>query len=181
MEIKYRMDLNLLLKYYNLPRKVAEVGVAEGLFSRDMMTWGLELLYCVDYWNHQPNVTGDANSSQEWHDLNFLQAKRLLQPWVQEGQVQFFQGASVKMAMCIPPGSLGLVYLDADHSLEGVTNDLEAWYSTLAPGGIIAGHDYLNPSYGVKEAVTKFCRGRFTIHEIPEHKKEDAGFWFQID
>ena len=33
IEIKYRRDLGKLLDYFVLPRKAAEVGVAEGRFS----------------------------------------------------------------------------------------------------------------------------------------------------
>jgi hypothetical protein len=39
--------------------------------------------------------------------------------------------------------SLAFVFVDANHSYEGVTSDLHAWYPKIIPGGTIAGHDYV--------------------------------------
>ena len=44
-----------------------------------------------------------------------------------------------------------------------VTADLQAWYPKLRPGGVLAGHDYLDGmlpegNFGVKSAVDAFQR-----------------------
>lgn len=55
--------------------------------------------------------------------------------------------------------SLDVVYLDADHSFTGCSNDIDYWYPKVKPGGILAGHDYCNGNpqkghvYGVIQAV----------------------------
>src|SRR5688572_2773832 len=55
------------------------------------------------------------------------------------------------------------VYIDGDHSLQGVTRDLEATYNTLKWDGLILLNDYLYFSivefikYGVIEATNDFC------------------------
>jgi predicted O-methyltransferase YrrM len=36
-----------------------------------------------------------------------------------------------------------MVFIDGDHSYEGCKGDIEAWLPHIAPGGIIAVHDYL--------------------------------------
>lgn len=179
MQINYRRELYRLLKEYDLPKIVAEIGVAEGLFSRDMLKWGLDLLYCVDNWATIENVKGDGNSSQEWHDKNYENAKALMKPWDDAGKVVWLKGLSHEIATEMPDYSLGMLYLDADHSLEGVTDDLNNWFRKVIPGGIVAGHDYLNTAYGVKEAVYRFCFKKYLVHLIPEDKAEDAGFWFR--
>jgi len=38
--------------------------------------------------------------------------------------------------------SFDLVFLDGDHSPEGVKLDIDCWMSKLKPGGILAGHDF---------------------------------------
>lgn len=178
MEIKYRAHLIQLLRHYNLPRQAAEVGVAEGLFSRDLLESGIEKLYCIDSYRCLPNVRGDGANPQEWHNQNYRHALSLLRPW--GGQVEWLRGLSRDMCNLIPGESLGLVYLDGDHSYAGVTEDLELYYDCLACGGIMAGHDYLNFSYGVNQAVQEFChRNKIEVHTILENKEEDAGFWFQ--
>jgi hypothetical protein len=74
---------------------------------------------------------------------------------------------------------LDLVYIDACHSYECVRNDLNAWFGKVKKGGIIAGHDYKNNDYGVRQAADEFTRGRFILHVLNENKDEDAGFYFR--
>lgn len=177
MEIKFRNNLVDALKELNLPLVVAEIGVAEGLFSRDMAAKGLDRLYCVDFYGQIPDVSGDGNSAPEWHNHNMQEARDRLNPW--KGKVTWLRGLSPQMAEYVPEESLGMLYLDGDHSYGGVMADLAAWYAKVVPGGIIAGHDYLNESYGVKKAIDVFCEYRkHEVHLIAEFKEEDAGFWF---
>jgi len=50
--------------------------------------------------------------------------------------------------------SLDLCFIDADHSYEGVKNDLNNWEPKVKRGGIISGHDYNGMAWpGVKQAV----------------------------
>ena len=39
--------------------------------------------------------------------------------------------------------SLDFVYLDARHDFCAMIEDLEAYWPLVAPGGILAGHDYM--------------------------------------
>jgi predicted O-methyltransferase YrrM len=50
-----------------------------------------------------------------------------------------------------PP--VGLLFIDADHSYEGVRHDWTAWRCRIAPQGKLAFHDYQNPAF---EGVTRF-------------------------
>lgn len=46
------------------------------------------------------------------------------------------------------------VFVDAGHSFDAVTTDLEAWESRIRPGGWMLGHDYRSDKYpGVTNAV----------------------------
>jgi predicted O-methyltransferase YrrM len=56
------------------------------------------------------------------------------------------------------------VWLDGDHSFENVTEELNKFIK-LVPDGIIAGHDYLHPSYPeVRKAVDEFCKDRYKVN-----------------
>src|SRR5271154_3114505 len=123
MRITYRRELINLITHYRLPRVVAEIGVAEGRFTGEMLGWNLDRMYGVDNWAHIPGVAGDGNSSQEWHDKNKKQAFNALQWWEAEGKLIWLGGLSVEMARFVPDASLGLLYLDADHSYAGVMQD----------------------------------------------------------
>ena len=50
--------------------------------------------------------------------------------------------------------SVDYVFLDADHSEEGTAKNIEAWWSKVAAGGYIGGHDWQFP--GVSKAVLSF-------------------------
>ena len=50
---------------------------------------------------------------------------------------------------------VGLLFIDGDHSYEGVRADFEAWSPRVAPGGVIAFHDTNIAVYpGIKQVVT---------------------------
>ena len=55
--------------------------------------------------------------------------------------------------------------IDARHDYDSVKEDLEAWFDKLRPGGIFAGHDYVDGTFslgvfGVKAAVDEFFGAR---------------------
>ena len=177
MTIDSRNQLPQLMQELNLPMVAAEVGVAEGRFSEILLQGGLSTLYLVDMWGHIPNQHGDSAFDQQWHDDNLVDCVFRLSQY--NFNTIFLRGDSVLMADSIPDNSLGMVYLDADHSYEGVKRDLEAWYPKVVTGGIIAGHDYLNvEGYGANRAVNEFATGRFDIVVIPENEPNNASFYF---
>lgn len=64
---------------------------------------------------------------------------------------------SVEAAAWVARESLDLVFIDGDHSYEGAGGDVAAWWPTLRPGGIMAGHDYTFTWPGVVQAVNEFA------------------------
>jgi len=59
-----------------------------------------------------------------------------------------------------------VIYIDGDHSYQGVKRDLQLALKKVRPGGFICGHDYeMNMvrakscyDFGVKRAVDEFCK-----------------------
>lgn len=181
--IRHRRDLWKLLYLLGLSGDAAEIGVAEGNFSRDMLAWEavqrpiIQKLYMVDRWRCTPSVKGDSSMPQSWHDKNFERAKQQVSPF--GDRAVLLQGESVEMSNRVPAQSLALLYIDGDHSYNGVMNDLNAWVPKVMQGGIVALHDFENLNYGVNQAVRDFCKiHRKTLISIPEDKPEDAGAYF---
>lgn len=173
MSIQYRRDL---WKIVTVAGDSAEIGVAEGYFSADILSWRTSFPrhYMVDRWRCMPNVKGDSAQSQEWHNKNLAAAQARVAQY--GNRAIFLRGDSTQMAEYVPAASLALLYIDGDHSYLGVTTDLLAWVDKVRVGGIIAFHDYENTSYGVKQAVNEFAAARkLAIHPLPEDKMEDAG------
>tara|TARA_R110000868_G_scaffold145266_1_gene365423 strand:- start:333 stop:941 length:609 start_codon:yes stop_codon:yes gene_type:complete len=68
------------------------------------------------------------------------------------------------------------IYIDGDHSLPGVTQDLEEYYDVLKPGGLIAVHDCNLGS--VNEAIRQFRRKRRI--NMPLHNSSNGlAFWYR--
>jgi predicted O-methyltransferase YrrM len=52
--------------------------------------------------------------------------------------------------------SIDFLFVDGDHRYKSVKEDLKLWFPKIKPGGIISGHDYNEPSCGVRQAVDEF-------------------------
>lgn len=61
--------------------------------------------------------------------------------------------------------SLDFAYIDARHDYSSVREDIRDWWPKVKPGGLLAGHDYIDGklptgTYGVKSAVDEFFTER---------------------
>lgn len=56
---------------------------------------------------------------------------------------------------------IGLLWLDGDHTLEGVRRDFEAWEPFLGPGGVVAFHDALDPAGGPAQVIETLLADSF--------------------
>jgi hypothetical protein len=156
---------------------VAEVGVAEGRFSEEIYSWGVELLFLIDIWEKIPFISGCASFEEDWHLTNLQRVKDLFRD---KENVKILKGFSYKMADLIPDESLGLVYIDGDHSYEGTKTDIKYFWPKLKQGGIMAFHDYANLDYGVNRAVIEFIGGEEFVNVIDENGvKADIGAWIR--
>lgn len=158
MKIKSRVDLVGLMKHLDLPLIAAEVGVAEGRLSEEFLKWGIQKLYLIDIWERIPFIKGCASFEQSWHDDNYKSVLERIKG--REDDVIILKGFSYKMADLIPDNSLGLVYIDGDHTYEGSRADIDSYWPKLVNGGIMAFHDAVNEAYGIQNAVHDFTKGQ---------------------
>ncbi len=71
---------------------------------------------------------------------------------------------TVDAARSYPDRHFDIVFIDADHTYEGVCADITAWRGKVRPGGILCGHDIDMPS--VRAAVTESLAGWFCPGEV---------------
>lgn len=146
--------------------RVAEIGVLDGRLSQHILRGSDCHLTMVDSWlpgDQQPErykQTRDAHSDHtpsEMHGIRTL-AMRVAAGYADRTTV--LEMDSVAAAAKTKNGSLDLVFLDADHSVEGLRRDVAAWLPKVRKGGWIGGHDYANTdtrfAFGVDQVVDEF-------------------------
>lgn len=164
-----------LHKIIDLKLPGAEVGSASGIFALEILSWGISKLYMIDIWEHIPSIQGMAGEPQSEHDRRYKEAVERVKGY----PAVMMKGLSKNMAKRIPDSSLGFVYLDACHAEKDVFEDLETWVPKLVKGGVLGAHDFGDQGYGVKRAMTRFCDGKYQIHELIEDNRiENIGAYF---
>ena len=130
--------------------RIAEIGV-----------WKAEMAYFVltgcntfikEYIGVDPYRVFDGSCAQtkERGDKIFLSSIRKMREFP-----QFFliKEMSLFTAGMFPDKYFDLVYIDADHRYEAVSQDIKAWMPKVKDGGILCGHDYYRRWMSVKKAV----------------------------
>ena len=164
--VPVREDLPLLLNARGLTGCGVEVGVKRGEFSEFILSsWRGRHLISVDPWLAAPeqDYVDVANVPQTEHDAFYAETKGRLERFGERSSVwRMFGGEAAEK---LPHHSLDFVYLDARHDEASVREDLETWAAKVRPGGILAGHDYVDGlfpegEFGVRSAVDAFFAER---------------------
>ena len=123
-------------------RKVAEIGVWEGAFARQMLADcnGIETYYLIDPWRNLDHWNKPWNVSDGEFEQTFAKAQANVAQFGSRARI--FRGTTSEVAGSIPDGSLDFVYIDGDHTLRGITIDLLRIYPKLKTGGFIGGDDF---------------------------------------
>ena len=145
---------------------VAEIGVFEGQFSKDIFdVCRPRELVLIDIWAPGPMVSADVDGhNRRVYDGADLEKTTRARMESLDG-VRIVKSPS-SVLETFPEGSFDMIYIDADHSYEGVMVDLANAAKVIKDGGLIMGHDYdHNPAkntkeypFGVRRAVDEFCQ-----------------------
>jgi GR25 family glycosyltransferase involved in LPS biosynthesis len=145
---------------------IAEIGVFKGDFASVLLKTNPSHLYLVDIWEPKPVVSGDVdgNNVERYNGADLY--KHVCNKFRFNGNVSIHRQLSFEFLRALPDNSLDAVYIDADHSYEGVKKDLELSLYKVKKYGLIMGHDYeMNMKkakntydFGVKRAVDEFCK-----------------------
>jgi SAM-dependent methyltransferase len=131
---------------HRLPKggRVAEVGVLHGQFSRSILELAApDELHLIDH-RIEPGVR--ALAAEDLH-----------------GRVQVHEGDSSDVLQTFSPASFDWIYIDAQHTYEGVARDIQAAQRVLKSDGLLVFNDYTPWSYvemqpyGVVAAVNDLC------------------------
>jgi len=159
------------------------VGVAGGRFAEHFLTAAAPAIRRYDMIEPFPQATLRAKTSEDPlldRVVLKLERRRLGEPyavytgrpfsssipWHRRGiglgvDKRFFRALSTdpEVLARIPLGSVDFVYLDGAHDYVNVKAEMEPYWARVAPGGVLAGHDYCH----YPGDRTLACRGRRRI------------------
>jgi hypothetical protein len=153
-----RSSINFAVKKYGCPKVAVEIGVNMGENSRHILTtYPIEFLVLVD-----PYIPYVDKSGREFEMIETMEKHReimleVLKPFYDRIVIMF--APSIIAARLFPDNFFDYIYIDANHTYEGVSSDITTWYPKLKDKRIFAGHDCGAGNFpGVRQAVEEFCK-----------------------
>lgn len=148
-----------------------EIGVWRGEFSKILLE---ELsprhLYLIDPWAVQEDEAGGASlaGAQDKSKMDVIHdhVQATFAPQIAAGTVSIIRDYSAPALGNFEDQSIDFIYLDGDHSFEGVLADLQAAHDKLRVGGVVMLDDYHQKGWwgdGVIRALNTF------VGEKPAH------------
>jgi predicted O-methyltransferase YrrM len=136
---------------YNLSKNaiyIAEIGSYLGAsaccFGTAANDFGTKKIFCIDTWNNDAMTEGNRDTWTEFQ-INTSAFNEYIIP---------LRGFSMDVVeeVRIITARLDLLFIDGDHSFEGVKTDWEFYKCFMKPGSIVVFHDY-GWAEGVKRVV----------------------------
>lgn len=154
-------------------QRLCEVGVAYGYHAEHM----LDHMPGIEYQGVDPYVAGyDVKDSfardvaqvlyrdEPQRAMDRLHRAVHCKLGLYDGRANLVRATSVRGAARMADGYFDLVYIDGDHTYDGVINDLNAWYAKVRQGGILCGDDF--DWAGVRNAVVDFMTAKGRHEEV---------------
>ena len=166
-------SLTVLFKELGFNRG-AEIGIETGRFSKSLLTVNPHLeLFAID-------------TKAELDNAYYNKAKNRLAPF----NARIYKETSMNAVKRFADESLDFVYIDAAHDYKNVYNDIKEWSKKVRMGGIIGGHDYMDPNfdgkkdyykeiYDVKAAVNDWVKAN-NINPLFVLTKVNCRSWFYV-
>jgi FkbM family methyltransferase len=149
-----------------------EIGVLRGDYSKIILErWKHGQMYLIDTWRHLSEYVDMNGQDDKYHYDCIVKTCENIKPW--QNRAHMIRMDSALAANLFPDEFFDFVYIDADHSYDGVVRDLKAWWPKVKRGGLFCGDDYIpqdgdiwltiegqSPKYagkfGVRKAVNEF-------------------------
>lgn len=158
-----RNDFAALLKDLGASGEGALMGVGGGAFMDALLgIWNSSMLHLVDAWRQQPGLGADANNVNDEAQETLMSETYSRLNSHEGAHFRVLRETSANAAPTFGDCSLDFVYIDGRRDYAGVLADLIDMWPKVKPGGILAGHAYLDAqlpesNYGVKTAVDRFA------------------------
>ena len=127
----------------------AEIGVFRGQFLKNLCNGGFKM-YGIDPWE-------DYDTYNDYKGGDFIGYENEARERVGSYDCEIIKKWSMDAVNDFEDESLDFIFIDGNHSLEYVIEDISKWSKKVRKGGIISGHDYFrrhtDKAINVKDAV----------------------------
>lgn len=176
-----KRDLAVIVNNLFPEGKGVEIGVLRGDYSKLILErWHKGTLYMVDTWRHLSDYIDMNGQDDAYHYDCLVKTCESVKPWQERAHI--IRMDSVQAASLFPDEHFDFIYIDADHSYEGVVRDLKAWWPKIKKGGLFCGDDYIPDDgdiwlvlgdkqeyagkFGVRKAVNEFInKNNLSLYE----------------
>jgi hypothetical protein len=136
----------------------AELGVFEGEFSKIILNKiQPSVLFLVDIFKGEM-CSGDKNGDNMKTILLESSYNKLLEYYKNTDNVKIIKDTTINFLNSLNDDYLDFVYIDADHTYDGVYADLMLSRLKVKNNGYILGHDYTPRFQGCMDAVNCFVK-----------------------
>jgi predicted O-methyltransferase YrrM len=118
-------------------------------------------LYCVDTWMNDAMTDSRQDTYQGFIENTAAYRDRIIPVRTRSDK-----------AVDTVAEAVDFLFIDGDHSFEGVSNDIHAWFPRLAPGAVVVFHDY-SWAEGVQRAVAELVK---PLEATPGHVLDNT-YW----
>jgi len=169
---KRRLVWKPFMEKYDCQR-ICELGVKAGVNFDRLIAHKPEVAVAVDIWKEDTDIArNDTGWKQERLDALYEEFTERMKD---KPYVKVIRDYTHDVAERFPDEYFDFVFIDADHSFKGVSQDIEDWYPKVKKGKFLFGHDFrikkhrFGFRYGVMEAVTMFAKqNRLGFFVVPD-------------
>jgi predicted O-methyltransferase YrrM len=154
--MKHYEELDKLLKEHFGNKQVVgvEIGTGGGAATVTILSALPNcFLYTIDPFEHREGEEFEASHPQEDHDRTKAQAEKRLLNFSDRSKLLVMKSRD---AISFVPKEVDLIWIDGDHSENGITTDIDLYYPLVKQGGIFGGHDF-----GQVHPLTEIIQERF--------------------
>ncbi|MHA7773851.1 class I SAM-dependent methyltransferase [Roseibium sp. M-1] len=134
---------------------------------------GIGKVFFVD-----PSFSSERNDPNHWYGIGFWDdEKATVKHWQKFGVEDFVEHFKITSAAFLRhprcPKNIDLLFIDGDHSFEGIMHDFNQYYDVLSQDAIVLAHDVdpalkdSDPATGGYEALLKLDTKKFEVFRLP--------------
>jgi predicted O-methyltransferase YrrM len=150
-------------------KDVLELGSMVGMSSYVIASVAKSLT-CVDVWSdkqehlaHDPKQASIyASFTPKLHSM-LRRFKKNCDEFIASGKIKMYRGNTLNMAKKFHDHQFDIVFIDADHSYDGISKDFELYHTKVKPDGIIIFHDYGD---SMCTGIKNFCDESVTSEKL---------------